>query len=145
MNAPKLPGKEEPAPEVKAEPLERADLDASTDRAAAESAEIMDQIGTKNVKNGLVSEKVENMKPNEGVMENVSQQGVSKLEDVEMRDIKNVSLPRESTSLELPIEVVKDESKTVAPVISSVAQWQSYAGEPKGFQVGVFLLPRISV
>ncbi|MCJ1283171.1 hypothetical protein MMC26_002498 [Xylographa opegraphella] len=165
LKATNPPGSEEPVSEVKTELPESANLDASTNGAVSESAETSaDQTITNYVKNGRATEKVENVNPNEGVMEEVSKhevpkqevpkqevpmqevskqevpkqevpkQEVPKQEMAEMKGSKTVPLSSESTSLELPTGVVSD-NKTVAPAITSVAQWQSYAGEPKGFQL----------
>ncbi|MCJ1377806.1 hypothetical protein MMC17_000902 [Xylographa soralifera] len=155
LKVPKPPGAGEPISKVKAEPLERADLNASTGGAVSESVKVSDQEGAKHTKNGLDSEKFENVKPNETITEEVSKeevlkqevlkqevppqeapkQEVSNQEDVEMKDVKTELQPPDPTSPELPLEVLKDENKTVAPAISSVAQWQSYAGEPQGFKL----------
>ncbi|MCJ1420685.1 hypothetical protein MMC32_007044 [Xylographa parallela] len=135
LKAPKPPGKEEPVSEAKAEPSQPADLATSTSVAASESVEVPDQIITKDVEDFLVSEKILSVKPNEGVMEEASKQEVPEQHDVKLKDAETAPLPPEPTSLEQPTEVVKDKNKSVAPVISSVSQWQSYAGEPKGFQL----------
>ncbi|MCJ1393339.1 hypothetical protein MMC18_006212 [Xylographa bjoerkii] len=140
LRAPKPPGKEEPIAEVKTVLLAHSGLGASSNGDASGSVEAPELNDAGNLQTDVVPEVVEEAKPNAEVMEEILRQEVPKQdapkqEDVEMKDVKTEPPPPEHASSDLPTEVVKKENKTVAPAVSSVAQWQSYASEPKGFQL----------
>ncbi|MCJ1400914.1 hypothetical protein MMC11_004125 [Xylographa trunciseda] len=140
LKAPKPPGKERPVAEVKAEPLEMVDLGASGMGAASGLGEASEQRGEVGVKSEGVSEEGGNVKHEGEVVEEVpkgevSEQEVRKQEvskrevpeqeiparkDVEMKDVKTEPPPSEPAGSELPLEIVKDEKKIVAPAITSL-------------------------
>ena len=142
LKAPPLPEtKKESIPEIKVEPLERPHVEASTHEAVPEPIEKPEYSSIGSRKADVIPENPEEVKPDEKGIQEAPKQEVPKQDDVDMKEVKVEAPPPVVSKSEISTEVLKEDGKTVTPAISSVAQWQSYAGEPKGFQVVVFSYP----